>query len=308
MRPLKVKLWGSVSETPGSSRRDLALQSSNPRIAGQPGGNDPVANRAFVGNGLDQRGRFVFVVHPLRDRRGAEEQAFADAVAGLEFLGFARHGAGGSGIGEIVFDAQGEGQFGRADDAAPGEERFGDGDDAVFVGVGHVDDGQFVLAAVFGVRFGAADFEAHLAFGLEDFGDELAGKEEDQAGVNHDDAGAPALEFEALDVGGEKVQEQDQPDEPAAGENGNPPVRPARGPVNKKAAKEFGLHGVKAQMDLRQRPAKDEHDGQTEANDGQSERGKKAEKAREHGLLILDAFDETQEVIFFPADQRGVAQ
>ena len=73
------------------------------------------------------------------------------------------------------------------------------------------------------------------------------------------------LEFEALDVGRQKIDQQDQADEPAAREDGNFPVAAPGRPINEKAAEELRLRGVKPQMDLGQRADEDENQRRDQA-------------------------------------------
>ncbi len=112
------------------------------------------------------------------------------------------------------------GRLGGVDVAAAGEGFFGNGEDDVVVRVGGVDDGQFVAAIVLGVVARAADFEAHLAFDLDEVGDELAAEEEEQAGVDEGEADFGALEFKAFDVRGEEVTRRTGPMSQPPGKTG----------------------------------------------------------------------------------------
>ena len=83
-------------------------------------------------------------------------------------------------------------------------------------GVGDINDGQLVVAAVLGVVHCCADGQAHPAFDLEHFSKKLAGQQEDQAGVNKPDADFLFGELKTPEVSREEICQEHQADEPAA--------------------------------------------------------------------------------------------
>ncbi len=118
--------------------------------------------------------------------------------AALIFSALAGHRPGGRGIGKVFLHPQRERQIRRPNFPALGQQRFRDGHHAVFVRVGGVDDRQFILARAFGVILGVADFDAHLAFDLENLRQELPAQQQNQAGVNEDDPDFLARETESV--------------------------------------------------------------------------------------------------------------
>jgi len=102
---------------------------------------------------FDECGGLVFVVQAARRGRGSEKEPPAKTVAGLNFCGVAGHRAGRLGIGQIMFDAQGEGKARGANFTAPFQNSLRDGDHLVLIGIGDIQDDQFIAGAVFGVVF-----------------------------------------------------------------------------------------------------------------------------------------------------------
>src|SRR5581483_5648855 len=151
--------------------------------------------------------------------------------------------------------------------------------DGVLRGIGGVDDRQLGLARVFRVVSRDADFKAHRALDLIALGEELPQEQKDQAGVNDEYADFAAAKAKSSDVGGQKVDRQNQANQPAARKNWNLPMSSLWRPIDKEAAEELGLHGIKAEIDLRQGAGKDQEKCQRQEDEGQAQRAKKLDKA-----------------------------
>ena len=165
-----------------------------------------------AGHDLNQRRRPVFVVHAPGFGRGGEEKLTPGAPAGFDFFAAAGHRAGRGGVLKISLDPQGKGQPGGTDFPAAGQNRFRDGKHFVASRIGDVNQRQLMLTAVFAVIGRAADGQAHHAFDLELFGEELAGQQENQPGVNQQDADSLPGEVKSLDMRRQQIEQQRQPD------------------------------------------------------------------------------------------------
>ena len=82
------------------------------------------------------------------------------------------------------------------------ENLLGNGHDGVLVGVRHVDDRQFAEAAAFRIILRIAFLDRHVALHLEELGEQLPDQEEDQPGMNDENAEFLFAQLKALNVGG----------------------------------------------------------------------------------------------------------
>src|ERR1043166_9878679 len=79
---------------------------------------------------------------------------------------------------------------------------------------GDIDDRQFQVAGVLGKISGGADFEAHGAFDLRDFGEELADQKQNQAAVDQKYPDSFPTDFKTLGVRGQQIDQQNAAEEP----------------------------------------------------------------------------------------------
>ena len=69
------------------------------------------------------------------------------------------------------------------DDMFVSQDRFRNGGDLLEVGIGRVDDRELDVSYVFGIIFGFAVGEAHVAFDREQIREQTAGEHDDETGV-----------------------------------------------------------------------------------------------------------------------------
>src|SRR5437660_2960774 len=115
------------------------------------------------------------------------------------------------------------------------------------------------MGSAIGIAFGLAFGQPHMAFSGKKIGQELADQEKDQPDVNHPDADFFSSQFEPLKVRRHQIDEENTPEQIAAGKDGNFPGRPGWRPINKETAEKFVLGFKQAELDLRKSSPKDQH-------------------------------------------------
>ncbi len=146
-----------------------------------------------------------------------------------------------------------------ANDRLPLERGCGNGDDVIVSGVRPVDQGELVVPEAFGVALCLALLELHGAVPPENSGKQLADKEQDEPGMNEQDARLSPGEPEAIGMREEEVDEQGAPDEIPPRENGHRQARSGHGPHHEEAPKILLLNLPNADVNLVKRRRKNEH-------------------------------------------------
>src|SRR5581483_5769621 len=108
--------------------------------------------------------------------------------------------------------------------------------------------------------------------------------------MNEEDSDFLFRPFETFNMGGQKVDEQDQAEKPTARQNRNLQARSGRRPIDEEAAKELGLDGVETQIDLGNRAGEDQDDSQAKTDDRQAQRGNGVEDAVKHAAIGREPF------------------
>ncbi|MFM1944282.1 MAG: hypothetical protein RI897_3264 [Verrucomicrobiota bacterium] len=192
------------------------------------------------------------------------------------------------GVQPVLRDVEGDGEVACGEVAGFAHEFLGDGGDLVMFGVGGIDDDQFVGVEVFGVVFGFALTEAHGAFDGECIGEDLSEEEQDESGVDEQEAqfGFEGAEFFCSDE--YEVEEHEATDEVASGEDGDLETSAAGGPEDEETLEVVVLDGVQALVFLGDGAEEDQHHGQREEQGRESERRKEPEQLIHYwGCLLL---------------------
>ena len=189
---------------------------------------------------------------------------------------------GEQGIGVKGLHPHAERHFRVAHFTPPHQQRAGDGDDLVGVLVGRVEDRQFEGAVGLGIISGLADAQMHDAFPGQEIREHLPEQQQHDAKMNQQDADFPFAGLIITEMRDEQVDEQHGADEVTAGEDGNVKTRAIRGPINEKAAEEFVLGLVEAEMHLGDGAPEHNHAAEHEAGDRQLERRETIEQGFEH--------------------------
>ena len=182
----------------------------------------------------------------------------------------------------VIQNAQREREFFRVKLLVRRGEFFGDGHDFVVLGVGGIDDHQFVGAKILGVIPGLSFGQPHRAFGGEGVGQQLADQQEDDAEVDEQDADFFLRQLETRGVGSQQVRHQQRSQQVAAGQQNRPLVIADGRPPDQPALEVARLRLVKPFMHLRQRAHKDEQQPGAQQHDGQPKRGQRFDKSIKH--------------------------
>ena len=161
------------------------------------------------------------------------------------------------------------------DERGAGEVRIGDRHDVIHRRIGSVDDDEFVEAETFGIVPRTALSDCHLKIFLPEAGEQFAQQEDNQTGVRELDAGFAPFQFQAVDVRGDEIDEEQAADEVAA-RHGN--KNSAHVPDRDERAVELLLHRVDTEVDLREGRGEDEDEREGQENDREFERDEKIAK------------------------------
>ena len=149
------------------------------------------------------------------------------------------------------------------------EERLGHAVDVVVPRVGGVDHRELDLARHLDVVERLPLLDRHLRVDLEHARHELAREQEDEPRVHDPEAELRPGELDPLHLRGDEVRGEDEPDEAAAGEDGEGPVGPRHVPPDEEAADELVDGAERAELHLGERAGDDEHHQHRQADDGE---------------------------------------
>ena len=109
-----------------------------------------------------------------------------------------------------------------------------------------------------------------MTFARKNIREQLADEEENDPNVNHPDADLFARPFEASEMRGNEIDQEQAADQITAGKNRHLPRSAFWSPIYQKAAEKLILRFEQSEIDLRERAPEDQDQAQEKASDGQA--------------------------------------